>query len=320
MCAVIIAWALAMSRPDGIVCKVRQVAPVERDWPSCSRSEGQTRAVVLLHGLELPPLHKADARVAEFDRWQMAGSRLVNGLSLRADVYALAYSENASVDLIAESPHLLEAIARLRSLGYAELVMIGHSAGGLVARLFVEDYPDAGVTKVIQVSAPNMGSSWAKWHPVIVTGQAAFVQSLSKDERQKLVWQRSAIRIPADIQFACVVACGAWWGDGMVLCRSQWPPDLQDQGVPAFPVFASHRSVMFGKAGVDTVIRAVLMKQERWTHDQVEAARKSILKPMPRLTMAWSGGDRAGHRLDIHLGQTSTKSLFHCQGEPLAGN
>src|SRR5262249_21898250 len=108
MSALILAWALATSRPDAVVCKVRQVAPLERVWLSCIRSEGQTRAVILLHGLELPPLHKADARVAEFDRWQLPSSRLVKGLTAHADVYALAFSENTTVDTIAQSPKLLE--------------------------------------------------------------------------------------------------------------------------------------------------------------------------------------------------------------------
>ena len=90
MSVLILAWALAASRPDAVVCKIRQVTPLVRDWPLCTRSQGRTRAVVLLHGLELPPLHRGDARTPEFDRWQKPGSRLVKGLAAHADIYALA--------------------------------------------------------------------------------------------------------------------------------------------------------------------------------------------------------------------------------------
>ena len=40
--------------------------------------------------------------------------------------------------------------------------LVGYSAGALIARYFVEDSPDYGVTKVIQVCAPNGGSGWGK--------------------------------------------------------------------------------------------------------------------------------------------------------------
>ena len=40
-------------------------------------------------------------------------------------------------------------------------------------------------------------------------------------------------RIPEGVQFACVVGTGTRGGDGLVARESQWPEDLQRQGIPA---------------------------------------------------------------------------------------
>ena len=51
-------------------------------------------------------------------------------------------------------------IAQIRLSGSERpgpFVVVGHSAGGVIARQFVESYPDAGVAKVIAVAAPFAG-------------------------------------------------------------------------------------------------------------------------------------------------------------------
>src|SRR6266481_2076616 len=51
-----------------------------------------------------------------------------------ADVFALAYSQEVGVERVAETPVLRQAVSKLKALGYREVVLVGHSAGGLVAR------------------------------------------------------------------------------------------------------------------------------------------------------------------------------------------
>src|SRR5262249_43539858 len=146
--------------------------------------------VVLLHGLKPHPFSKENVTKAIFHGWQLPDSVLVKQLVKEADVYAFAYAQNASVDEVAESPDLSDAVRRLRLRGYTEIVLIGHSAGGLIARQLVEDNPNVGVSKVIQVCAPNGGSSWASLK-MVRSNQFDFLASLTKETRRKALSDRS---------------------------------------------------------------------------------------------------------------------------------
>ncbi|MCS6850801.1 MAG: alpha/beta hydrolase [Gemmataceae bacterium] len=132
-----------------------QVFPVPKIPGLTERSPGQTRAVLLLHGLRPHVFREADVAQPGFQDWQQPGCTLVKALSAVADVYASAYGRNATVEDVAHTKALREAVGRLVDLGYQEVILVGHSAGGLIARQLVEDYPDLGVTKVIQVCPPN---------------------------------------------------------------------------------------------------------------------------------------------------------------------
>src|SRR5207244_2414497 len=123
-----------------------------------------------------------------------------------ADVFAFAYSQDVPLETVADGPGLRDGVRRLKALGYREIVLVGHSAGGLVARQFVEDYPGAGVTKVVQVCAPNGGSAWAKARMAVRKKQEAFLASLTRKDRRLSLHERAEKRIPADVEFVCVVA------------------------------------------------------------------------------------------------------------------
>src|SRR5205823_5158589 len=125
------------------------------------RSSEQARAVILIHGLQIHPVSNLEVLKATFRGWQKPHSQLVDALTPEADVYAFAYSENVPLERIVSESLLKVRIDQLKDLGYTQIVLIGHSAGALIAREFVEDYPDCGVTKVIQVCAPNAGTSVA---------------------------------------------------------------------------------------------------------------------------------------------------------------
>lgn len=234
------------------------------------------RAVVLIHGLLVHPFSQANVGRAHLHAWQKPNCLLVKRLALEADVFAFAYAQTVSADDIAECPDLEMQIRKLRQDGYREIVLIGHSAGGVIARQFVEDHPDCGVTKVIQVCAPNGGSSWAKWQTV-QPNQHDFLDSLTKPARSRSLSQRADKEIPRHIEFACIVGTGTVVGDGMVSNRSQYPPDLQMQGIPAYPFNSTHWMVLRSHNGVELVARLVRETQPRWQEKQVEAVRRRLV-------------------------------------------
>ncbi|HYT95282.1 MAG TPA: alpha/beta hydrolase [Gemmataceae bacterium] len=220
------------------------IMPAEMDF---QRTPGQARAVVLLHGCH-PSFTDFKARAPKTESWQRPDSCVVSYLGECADVYAFRYGQNATVDQIAHLPALRAGIKRLKQLGYRELVLLGHSAGGVVARQFVEDYPDAGVTKVVQVCAPNGGSRWAdlaKFAKVPLVpnpAQRPFIYSLTVEEREKAMAARQSKKVPASVQFVCVIGSEDW----VVSRANQWTPDLKAQGVPSVVLRVAHESAMYG--------------------------------------------------------------------------
>jgi pimeloyl-ACP methyl ester carboxylesterase len=263
-----------------------QVAPLQREWAPFERTKDQARAVVLIHGLRLHLFSTSSIVRAEFSDWQDPGSDLVRVLAKQGDVYAFAYSQDVPVDRIVAAPGLREGVRRLRELGYEEVVLVGHSAGGVVARHFVEDYPDAGVTRVVQVSAPNGGSSWARARFGIREAQEPFVTSLSCQEREQCLRDRADRRIPGSVEFVCVVcrlslplpgSLREVSGDGVVSAGGQWTQDLQEQGIPAVLYNGGHTSAMSSRAGVEMITRLVSQRHRRWDAEGLAAGRARLL-------------------------------------------
>jgi hypothetical protein len=69
-------------------------------------------------------------------------------------------------------------------------------------------------------------------------------------------------------------------GDGMVSCRSQWPDDLQRQGIPVARLVTTHHAIMHSKKTAVHLADLIEHEQSRWGRFQVEAARISILHKM----------------------------------------
>jgi pimeloyl-ACP methyl ester carboxylesterase len=266
---------LLFAAPAEIETKFVQVAPVpvQQVWWNAPKNK---RAVVLIHGLLVHPFSERNVGRAQLHSWQKPNSPLVKRLTQEADVFAFAYAQTVRADEIAEYPELEAQLKKLRQDGYCEIVLIGHSAGGVIARQFVEDHPDSGVTKVIQVCAPNTGSSWAKLQTVRAN-QHDFLDSLTKPARSRNLSQRADKEIPRNVEFACIVGTGSVVGDGMVSNRSQYPPDLQKQGVPAYPFNSTHWMVLRSHKGVELVARLVRETQPRWDDKQVEAVRRRLI-------------------------------------------
>jgi hypothetical protein len=268
-----LAWILALTlagapRVESICL---QVAPTKETW---TRSAEQTRAVVLIHGYYVHILDKNVAK-AQLRAWQKSDSALVKELSKNADVFVFGYGQNAPLDTIVKESKLGANIAELRKLGYTDICLIGHSAGGLIARHFVEDNPRCDVTKVVQVCAPNGGSPLA-----VLTApksQKPFMECLSTEHRKKCMEQRGNKRIPDHIEFVCVIAHEKnKQTDGVVPCHCQWTPDLQKQGVPAISVVAGHREVVRDAQLAKSICSLVCEKQDRWSAKRVEEAKKEF--------------------------------------------
>jgi pimeloyl-ACP methyl ester carboxylesterase len=253
---------------SGLEMKFEQVAPEHKAAETFARSAGQGRAVVLVHGLRWRD--GLASPKANFENWQQADSTLVKTLKNHADVFSFAYGQNLAVDRIAASVELLGHLRCVRQLGYKEIVLVGHSAGGLIVRQLVEDNAQLGVTKVIQVSAPNGGSDLGK------LSAEPFITSLTKREREACMLKRADKKVPASIEFVCVVS-GSFGTDLMVLCSCQWTPDLQEQGIPAIALHRNHHNAIVSQAGADLIARLVCEKQPRWDQAKVAEERKTIL-------------------------------------------
>ena len=258
-----------------IETRFEQVAP-SPEGEHWRVSPGQTRAIVLIHGLYVHPFSATNVMRVHLHSWQRPDCLLVKRLSSVADVFAFSYAQTTAADEIASCPDLETHVRLLRLEGYRDIVLIGHSAGGVIARQFVEDHPDCGVTKVIQVDAPNGGSGWACWKTVR-SNQLDFLDSLTKSARRRCLSERSEKRIPVHIEFACIVGTGTVVGDGLVSTRSQYTPDLQSQGIPAYPFNSTHWMVLRSQKGAELVVRLVVQPQPRWDARRVEAVRRKLL-------------------------------------------
>jgi pimeloyl-ACP methyl ester carboxylesterase len=274
--AVLVLCALVVATPVPVDTRFTQVAPAAREVAAFSRSPGCSRAVVLIHGLRMHPISKLGIVHAAFSDWQKAESALVQQLARDCDVFAFAYAQTVAADDVAEAPDLSDSVRRVQMLGYREVILVGYSAGGVIARQFVEDNPDSPVTKVVQVCAPNGGSGWASL-PALCKQQAEFLRSLTKQTRMRALGARAERMLPPRVEFVCIVGTGTGVGDGLVSKRSQWTEELQAQGVPAVPVSDTHWHVLHGKKGVELIAALVREPQPRWDAARVTAKRREIL-------------------------------------------
>jgi pimeloyl-ACP methyl ester carboxylesterase len=266
--------ACVFTEPALVQTKFVQVAPGVRSQTVLKRSPGQDRAVVLIHGLTLTQ-DDAVVRAADLQTWQRPGSPVIQALRGKADVFAFAYGQNAPVDGIADLPVLKEKIQALKAMGYGEIVLLGHSAGGIVARQFVEDHPDAGVTKVVQVCTPNGGSALAEF-PVGAPSLRPFLASLTERARRQALKERAGKQIPAAVQCVCLLGNGVGGGDLAVSCRCQWSDDLQKQGVPVVRLGTLHFLVMSDRDCAARMAEAVCSRHARWSEAEVQRVRKQI--------------------------------------------
>jgi pimeloyl-ACP methyl ester carboxylesterase len=271
--------AFLLLGPDPVDVRFVQVAPAESDGEWLCRSAGQRRAVVLIHGVVPHPVNSSIVPRARLSGWEKPGSMLVRELARHADVFSLGYGQNAAVDDVARAPGLHECINRLRAMGYDEIILIGHSAGALIARYFVEDWPGSGVTKVIQVCAPNAGSGWGHRTVAVRFNQEVFITSMTREARAVAPRTIEGRSLPPEVEFVSVVGLLGPVSDGVVRADSQWPADLQRQGVPAVVLPVSHITAMRSRTVARKLAQLVIEPAPRWSAEQVEAMRQQLFGP-----------------------------------------
>jgi hypothetical protein len=261
--------------------EVWQVAPDAKGkagWLNTPRTKD--RAALLVPGLKIHPIRPVLATRPELRDWQQSNGELVKLLAKDFDVFALGYAQTVPLDAVALSPGLRATVADVKKAGYAEIVLIGHSAGGVIARLFVENHPDAGVTKLITVASPHAGSDLANLKVGYPRVQAPFVQSLTKEARA----EASAGKLPEKLEVAAV-ACKLKRldTDGLVNLKSQWPEDWRAAGVPVVLKEVNHWDAMLVPESVKAIGELAREKLARWNADEVETARKLLYgEPDPR--------------------------------------
>lgn len=253
-----------------------QVAPPQRakfDGEPLTMKVTKPRAVLLIHGMQLHLIRPEKAGQPELHDWSKPTADLVKTLADDFDVYAFSYAQTVPVDAVANSEGLRVSVQKLRKAGYADITLIGHSAGGIVARQFAERFPDSGVKKVIAVCSPFAGSDLANIGVGVPKNQTAFVKSLSP----RLRTDAPAAKMSEKIDFACVICKIPRVGtDSLVVLDSQWPDDLRAQGIPAVLVAVNHFDAMKSPQSVAAVAELAREKLVRWTPEQVELGRDIV--------------------------------------------
>lgn len=278
------AAALCAAEPVEVATELWQVAPDRgnKPWVVPTEKSEKTRAVVLIPGLFIHAVRPSKAEIPDRRPWQEPKSELVKALAPDFDVFAFGYSQTVAVDEVAKSRSLKDAVAQLRKAGYKEIVLIGHSAGGVIARQFAEANPDAGVTKVIAVAAPFAGVELANLKVGYPKVQAPFVQSLAPNVRTEAVKANKCVPC-GGVPLACVVCkLKLVDTDGLVSTRSQWPDDLQKAGVPIVTSSASHFMVMANPTAAKAIAELAREKLSRWSSDETDTARKVIYGEKPK--------------------------------------
>ncbi|MBA4190436.1 MAG: hypothetical protein C0467_20815 [Planctomycetaceae bacterium] len=250
-----------------------QVAPERRGVNAVNPPRSKDRAVLLIPGLKIHPFRPVYATRPEIREHQQASSELVRTLAKDSDVFAFGYAQNVSLDAVARSPGLRAAVAQIKNAGYQEIVLIGHSAGGVVARIFAESHPEAGVTKVIAVASPHAGSEVANLKLGYPRVQAPFVESLAPEARAQVPLSK----LDDKLQIACVVCkVKRIEADGLVKLASQWPEDCRRAGVPAVLVQTDHWHAMLAPGSVKVISELAKQKLTRWSPEEVEKAQKVL--------------------------------------------
>lgn len=233
------------------------------------------KAVLCIPGLYPHPIRPEKATMPEMHPWFEPNAPLLAALEKEFDVYAFGYAQTVSLDLVADSNGLHSTIRQLKEAGYKEIVLIGHSAGGLIAFQFAERNPQSGVSKVIPVSAPYAGSELADLSLPLPRTQVTYIRSLSPQPRKDVLATMKPF--PKEIEICCVMCkVSRLPNDIMVGLDSQWPEEIRKQGIPTTLVNVNHFEAIKAPQGVAIVADLAKSKLVRWDTADVAKAKAIV--------------------------------------------
>lgn len=255
-------------------------------WQIVPHAEGEVRAlnvtrqkaVLCIPGLYPHPIQPSKALAPEKHPWFEPRAPLLAALAPDFDVYALGYAQTLPLDAVASSSGMRSAVARLKRAGYREIVLIGHSAGGIVAHQFAERYPDSGVTKIIPVAAPYLGSDLAEIGFGLPKTQVAYIKSIAPQPRREATALLTPLPKHIDI---CCVSCKITYltNDILVNLESQWPPEVRRHGIPTTLVGVNHFDALKAPQAVEQVTLLAKSRLTRWNEEDVARAEKVLFGP-----------------------------------------
>ena len=116
--------------------------------------------------------------------------------------------------------------------------------------------------------------------PGLPDNQASFLASLTTEAQAKWRHSRREKKIPADVEFVCVVGFCNEDGDGVVSKENQWSEDLQNQRIPAVSVETSHFVAVRSPETAKVISFLVSSLQPRWDETKVKVARQVLFDAM----------------------------------------
>lgn len=231
-------------------------------------SRKSQKAIVLIHGLNPKYIQNSEKYDQPIEApWQNRNSEIVQTLDAHGDVFGIVYSQNRPVDDIANFPGFYLIFNQLKKAGYKDIVLIGSSAGGVISRIYVEDRPNPRVSRVIQVSAPNLGNRLSKIAGLddsldVIENKdfLDFIKSLKPEERKNVTRARRHLEIPDRIEFSSITGVLQLDTDGIVARSSAWDKYLRRQGIPGVSAIYVHGKHMQNPHAIQWIKRLI-------THD-----------------------------------------------------
>lgn len=215
--------------------KVDLAAPVEVWGRLETKSDGTSAWTGMIGNLE-----RAGHRFGGVIRLRGAKLQLPEGLDPKATLFALEFSDGANVDGLAyKTLELAACLAELkRFTGCQKVNILAHSAGGLVARAYLQSaLPGiryAGdVDRLITISTPHLGSALAE-HLGDFLGTRATALKPGGELVRRL---NDELDLPPDVLLASIVVRGVGTGIAALdFPSSAYEPHLDREFLASLPI------------------------------------------------------------------------------------
>ncbi len=217
LCMLSTATAGTCSRPVLLIHGMTwQTDCEDTTWGICSANlnHAKTRWTGMIGYLESQGLRYGGTLCGRDGRIEMTESqdpRRAGAASSAANLFVLKFSQSANVDGLAlKSLELAEAIKHVRRRTGADRVrLVAHSAGGLVARVYLQGaLPGVryhhDVDRLVTIATPHLGSELASHFGDYLGTRATSL----KPEGPLVRALNSALELPADVKFASIVVRG----------------------------------------------------------------------------------------------------------------